>query len=965
MAQYGTHFGRNKIQYEDFDWEVLKTKHFDIFHYPEMRELAEIGAGFAEEAYEELESKFATSLNRRVPIIFYSSNLHFKQTNVIQNFIPDGVGGFFEFLKGRVVIPANGNVHRFKRVIRHELVHVFTHAKVTRVLYDHRQPTERFLPLWFTEGLAEYWSGEPDYQHNMMIRDAITSNFLAPLDNIYRINGTYLMYKQGEAICKFLSDTYGEDKILKLMENFWKNPNFKKTIEITVHEHFGDVAKKWEIWLRNSYYEDLKEMELSSLISEGISIAGFSAKPVHFKHEDGTQAIYYVGNRNGYTNLFKVKIDSNYTPTEKPEVVIEGERSNKFESFHFFESKMDLTVDGRLAFVTKSGESDVIHVHNVETGVFEATYEFENLVAVYSPSWNPDGTKLTFSSIDKSGFSDLYIFDLENEILSQVTTDHYDDKEPSWSPDGSTIVFSSDRTSLGKSDAYNLFLMDLETGGIRYLTFGKRHDFSPTWSPDGKMVMFTSTQPDETGKNDAQNVWVVPVEEESIGDSDIASVGLVAGHTGSRPHGARRVAYQLSNVTSAIYDPIWTEDDKLVFTSFEHFRFSVRSMGDMDDLIADSKKTETFNFSKVGSPWNFEKVGEAEGVSNLPYEKKYNLDLAQTELSQNAIWGTSGGAFLAFSDMLGDDYWQVVLYSSSQGTDNFLRGLSFGISRLQLNRRTNTSYGIFRHAGWRYDITDPDASQTFPFFWESLMGGAGAISYPLSKFSRVEFGTQLAHSSKDIPIGNISRQAVLLSNSVSFKHDNALYHYNGPIDGWRAALTAAYTTDVKNSNVNYFTLIGDVRHYLRIRDNVTFASRFLGNYNKGREARLFILGGSWDLRGYPLWKVRGRKMWFTSQELRFPILNRPGLYVPLIAPLGIANLRGALFFDAAHAWNFEYSTQEQNIFTGRTIGSSGLGFRLNLFGGFVLRYDIGYRFDGGLDNFEKDRFTQFFFGWDF
>jgi len=35
-AQY---FGRNKVQYEDFDFKTLKTEHFDILYYPEARTL--------------------------------------------------------------------------------------------------------------------------------------------------------------------------------------------------------------------------------------------------------------------------------------------------------------------------------------------------------------------------------------------------------------------------------------------------------------------------------------------------------------------------------------------------------------------------------------------------------------------------------------------------------------------------------------------------------------------------------------------------------------------------------------------------------------------------------------------------------------------------------------------------------------------------------------------------------------
>ena len=42
QAQY--YFGRNKVQYDNFEWHILKTEHFDIYYYPEMKELAEIGA---------------------------------------------------------------------------------------------------------------------------------------------------------------------------------------------------------------------------------------------------------------------------------------------------------------------------------------------------------------------------------------------------------------------------------------------------------------------------------------------------------------------------------------------------------------------------------------------------------------------------------------------------------------------------------------------------------------------------------------------------------------------------------------------------------------------------------------------------------------------------------------------------------------------------------------------------------
>ena len=286
------------------------------------------------------------------------------------------------------------------------------------------------------------------------------------------------------------------------------------------------------------------------------------------------------------------------------------------------------------------------------------------------------------------------------------------------------------------------------------------------------------------------------------------------------------------------------------------------------------------------------------------------------------------------------------------------------MARFKLNRRANIGYGAYRYSGRRYDVTDPDAPTEFPLFQETVYGGFGAISYPLSKFARLELTTSLNWTSKDINIRNVERDALLLSNSISLVRDNALYWMNGPIGGWRGSLTAGYTTDVLYANVSYYTVMADIRKYVRITQDITFASWAMARINEGREARLFVLGGSWDLRGFRWFDVRGQKMWFTSHELRFPILKAPSIMFPVLAPFGVASLRGTLFFDAAHAWNTDYYDIRPEIRAGETVGAAGIGFRLNLFGAFVFRYDIGRRYRDGFK--EQDKvFRQFFFGWDF
>jgi Tol biopolymer transport system component len=942
LAQYGYHFGRNKVQYEAFDWHILRTDHFDIYYYPEMRTLAEKGARFAEEAYEELQVQFATSLTHRVPLIFYSSNLHFRQTNVTPGMIPDGVGGFFEFMKGRVVVPAHGDLHRFRRVIRHELIHVFTFDRIGSVLQDHRVPRDRFMPLWFTEGLAEYWSGERDHQHEMVLRDAVVNNYALSLSDMHRISGSYLMYKLGEAAMHFIAETYGEEALLRLMDNIWVDRDFRRVMEHTFAQSFDVIDERWLTWLRARYFPDFERLDVPPNMSRPVVAAGFAAKPVYYRSADGQRRIFYVGNRTGYTNLYSLRVDSTMAPIGASEVLIRGERSDEFESMPAFESRLSVSENGRLAFVTRSGGQEVIHLLDLESEIDPQRLRFDELISISSPDWRPGGERLVFSAIDRSGYRNLFTAAADGKGLQRLTDDHFDTRDPAWSPDGSSIVFSSDRTRYGRTGAYNLFVLDLESADIKYLTQGESVDLSPRFTPDGASILYTSSKRDSLGKYSGQDIWKL-----SLGEPPDSLTTT-----------------RLTRLSTAAFDPIIADDDRVLFSTYHHGRFSIRAMelpgpGPGVGQVVASRSEE-----QDAPGWEYLPIEVEDIQESTQYRRRYRLDLAQGAVSQTPVWGTTTGAILAFSDMMGDHHYFVSLYNSSYGGGNFLQNLNMSIARFDLHRRANIGYGAFRYGGLRYDITDPDAVAAYPLLRESILGGFTTVAYPLSQFRRIEASTSVSWNEKQIAFREFERSAFLASTSLSFVHDHTLFGMNGPMDGVRANLTLGYTRDVAYRNVDYLTVSADARKYFRLGPDVTFASWGLFRANHGREARLWYLGGSWDLRGWRFFDVRGQKMWFTSHELRIPLVAAPSLFLPILSPFGVANLRGALFVDAAHAWNSDYHFRESQLNTGETLGSVGLGLRVNLFGGLVLRYDIGHRYRDGFRTHDRS-FRQFFFGFDF
>ncbi|MEE9167938.1 MAG: hypothetical protein V3U24_10835, partial [Candidatus Neomarinimicrobiota bacterium] len=347
------YFGRNKIQYHPFSWNVLSTPHFEIYYYEEEAELAAVGAHFAEEAFRDLEKKFNFTLVKKVPLIFYSSHLHFQQTNTIPYLIPEGVGGFFEFVKGRVVIPYDGSTYQFKRVIIHELVHVFMHNKVAHILSLHNVVTYRSPPLWFTEGLAEFWASRWDSKSEMVIRDALLNDYLVPLDRLDLASSGFLLYKEGQSFLRFIDSVYGTDKILLIMEGIWKDNDFYEVIELTLGKDFSEIVDEWKYWYKKRIYPLLDTKDVARVASLPVTEQGLSSAPVYYSSEDVDNVIFLT-NRTGYSDIYIQVLPLDFQGTS-PELLLKGERKAELESLHFLRTGIDVNSEGVLVFPSKSG----------------------------------------------------------------------------------------------------------------------------------------------------------------------------------------------------------------------------------------------------------------------------------------------------------------------------------------------------------------------------------------------------------------------------------------------------------------------------------------------------------------------------------------------------------------------------------------------------------------------------------
>lgn len=104
------------------------------------------------------------------------------------------------------------------------------------------------------------------------------------------------------------------------------------------------------------------------------------------------------------------------------------------------------------------------------------------------PAWSPDGSRLVLVS-DRSGFSDLWVVNLDGSNAINLTLDEAKDHSPAWSPDGQWIAFASLRDAL----YWELYVMRADGSDVRRLTWWEdASDLSPSWSPDGSRIAFAS-----------------------------------------------------------------------------------------------------------------------------------------------------------------------------------------------------------------------------------------------------------------------------------------------------------------------------------------------------------------------------------------------------------------------------------------------------------------------------------------
>ncbi len=982
-AQY---FGRNKVQYDDFDFRIVPTTHFNLHFYPEEAAAVEDAARMGERWYERLARTFQHEFARKKPVILYADHPDFQQTNTLTGTLSEGVGGVTESLKNRVIMPLAGSYWDTDHVLGHELVHAFQYNIAQTRQGGGLQSLVR-LPLWMIEGMAEYLSvGREDPLTAMWLRDALRRDDMPDIETL-TTDPRYFPYRFGQAFWAYVGGTYGDDMIVDLYR-YALRAGIAPAIEQVLGVPHDTLSMQWHEAISEAYTPLLEgrtppEQSGTEILSSNTGAGRQNVAPS--VSPDGRYVAFLSEKDLFSVDLFLADAQTGDVVRKLSSAAADPHA----DAIRFIDSSGSWSPDGsRFVFVVFADGDNELTIVRTESGDVERQVAVDGVGAISNPAWSPDGRSIVFSG-QRGGVTDLYLLDLETDGVRQLTNDRYADTQPTFSPDGSVIAFVSDRSP--KTDFQQLTygrpqiaLYELETGDVRALDlFGEVKHINPQYAPDGRSLYFIS---DRDGFSDIYRYTFASDEVRRV--TNLATG--VSGITWMSP--ALSVAANAGTVVFSLFDK-------------REFHIYALDLQQAEEVVARSDTspapgrllppTNPTRASRVAAYLEDAETGlVAEGVYSADDAVDYVSDLQLDYIGPPSLGVASdrfgnyigGGASAYFSDMLGNRRMGVAL--SAQGTFKDIGGQIF---YQDLGNRWNWGVGGGRipyqllGGGYRRrsDGLTEFVIQRQRIFIDAING---LVAYPFSTTRRIEGSLGFTRWSYDfeeevqildafnnvIGFERTERNDLapdplnLFQASAALVTDYSFFGFTSPVRGGRSRFEIGAT----QGTLDFMSVTADWRRYFNPMRNLTIGVRGLhiGNYGSDIDnstLRPIPLGFETFIRGYdpgsfefglectdvgngscPEYdRTWGHRIAVANLELRVPLfgteqfglINFPYLPTELVA-----------FADVGAAWDGESPiaewTFDRDTAARVPLFSTGFSARTNILGFLILETYYAFPF---------------------
>ncbi|MBK7882711.1 MAG: hypothetical protein IPJ81_01920 [Chitinophagaceae bacterium] len=458
-------FGKNRVQYKKFKWEYYQTKNFNVYFNAGGQEIAKYVVQAAEKELPGIEKKAEYSLQRRANIVVYNQYADMQQSNIGLGLDWQNTGSITKLVNNKMVVYFDGDHQKLLKQVKTGIARILTENVLfgddlgevagNQALLD--------LPKWLTDGyiayLGENWSTDLDHE---LTSEILSSNY----KNFYQFPFDKQLIA-GHGFWYYIEEKYKKENVTYFLylARVYKNLN-KASLQIC-KKKFKEVLKDFMEWNEEKYYKDISRRKA---YPKGSYIEGFDISKrlnyYRFNVNPNKRNNSYVVTQYK-KGIVRVLYNEDFT---NKTLLKYGTRSQQNEVNPDYPLLAWDPKGTRIAVLYNTEGQLKFFVYDVVTRVkpvqIDLTEEFD---LVQDIKYMLDSKTILLSAV-KNGHTDIYLLNLQNEKITQITNDIYDDLDPSFVafPNKTGIIFSSNRpisdakssdTVLPSNNRYNIFLI--------------------------------------------------------------------------------------------------------------------------------------------------------------------------------------------------------------------------------------------------------------------------------------------------------------------------------------------------------------------------------------------------------------------------------------------------------------------------------------------------------------------------
>lgn len=433
-------FGKNRMQYQTFNWTYFDFERFRVYLYEGGQEIARYAATSVDRQLPIMEKRMDFQLDDKIDVIVYNNQNDFKQSNIGLATEENGnIGGVTRIIGDKIFIYFTGSHADLDKQIRAALAELM----VDQMMYGGRtrdvvrNSTLLTLPDWFKTGLVSYISEGWNSSIDNRVMDAIQND---KFNKFNQLTGKEAALA-GHAMWYYVAEEYGEAVIPNLlyMTKVSRNPNnaFLYVLGLSVQNMTVEFTNK----MAKRYFDYRDSTRKNPVVETVLKKQKKSRHYYQLKVSPDGQKIGYATNELGQ---YKVWVNTIGEKKSKrliklnPKLERIEDNTYPLIAWHPNNTIMAMIYERKnvLKLFTYDTDSKERNKRNV-TG-------FEK---VNSYAFSHDGKRIVMSAVKKGkGQSDIFIFTLNSGGVEQITNDSWDDNNPVFVDNSKGILFESNRT---------------------------------------------------------------------------------------------------------------------------------------------------------------------------------------------------------------------------------------------------------------------------------------------------------------------------------------------------------------------------------------------------------------------------------------------------------------------------------------------------------------------------------------